>query len=31
MNNFNGALDQFRLYSVAMSPADVTALYTSKL
>ena len=31
MNNFNGGLDQFRLYDVAMSPADVTALYTSKL
>jgi hypothetical protein len=28
--SFNGALDQFRIYNVALSPAEVTALVTSK-
>jgi hypothetical protein len=30
MGNFNGAIDQFRLYGVALSAADVAALYTNK-
>jgi hypothetical protein len=28
--NFNGALDQFRIYNVALSAADVNNLFTSK-
>ena len=31
MNNFDGSIDQFRLYGTALSPADITALYNSKL
>lgn len=31
MNNFNGGIDQFRLYDVPLSAADVAALYSSKL
>lgn len=31
MGNFNGAIDQFRLYGEAISAADVAALYASKL
>ncbi len=31
MGNFNGAIDQFRLYGTALSAADVTNLYTSKM
>ncbi len=31
MNNFNGQIDQFRLYGTALSAADVAALYASKL
>jgi len=30
MGNFNGAIDQFRLYGVALSAADVSGLYNSK-
>ena len=30
MNNFDGQLDQFRLYSKVLSAADITALYTNK-
>lgn len=30
MGNFNGAIDQFRLYGVALSASDVQALYTNK-
>jgi hypothetical protein len=30
MGNFNGAIDQFRLYGTALSAADVTNLFTSK-
>lgn len=30
MGYFDGQLDQFRLYGVALSPADVAALYTNK-
>ncbi|MES2646987.1 MAG: LamG domain-containing protein [Bacteroidota bacterium] len=31
MGNFNGAIDQFRLYGTALSAADVTNLYTAKM
>ena len=30
MGNFNGALDQFRLYKIALSAADINSLYTRK-
>lgn len=30
MGNFGGAIDQFRLYGVSLSSAEVTALYNSK-
>jgi hypothetical protein len=30
MGNFNGAIDQFRLYGVALSASDVAALYNNK-
>ena len=30
MGNFDGAIDQFRLYGAALSAADVSALYGSK-
>lgn len=31
MHNYDGLLDQFRLYGTALSAAEVTALYNSKL
>ncbi|MDB5250241.1 MAG: LamG protein [Segetibacter sp.] len=31
MHNFDGSLDQFRLYGTALSAAEITALYNSKL
>ena len=31
MGNFDGQLDQFRLYGVALSAADIATLYASKL
>lgn len=31
MGNFNGAIDQFRMYGTALSAAEVAALYASKL
>ncbi|MEP7108044.1 MAG: LamG domain-containing protein [Ferruginibacter sp.] len=30
MNNFDGSLDQFRLYSTVLSDADISALFTNK-
>jgi hypothetical protein len=30
MGNFNGALDQFRIYATALSASEVNTLYTSK-
>jgi hypothetical protein len=30
MGNFNGAIDQFRLYGVALTASEVNALYTGK-
>ena len=31
MGNFNGSIDQFRLYSTALTAAEVATLYSSKL